>query len=593
MVSLRTFLRRPGRKKGDAASASRRGAAPATATSLTEAPPGSDLDGGADRTRTSATGAPRVVTYAASPGPPPGDAEVVLVDVEEEKALEAGLHEITRRTDLWFQIEVSRIERQAAEAARAWAQAALPRVDAQTEGELPVEVALQKRCAGLFQEWIEQVRKRLGDAIQATIEEVGAGLVEFRHHVAALEQALAERTALRERIGRLQAQLVGVERSFGYRSFLGTWKYLVLVGLLVVVDWVANVPVFGELLPQEAGTEQAWQDLVARSERYGVFGGPYRVLARVLFLPDVSLLALGVIIFLMFLGHVLGGSLRRLVAFRVADEPALAVGIRAQRRQAWAPLLLSAVGIGLVLAFLYQSRMQLEEVTQRRLAKAEAEVAALEVGLGRAKAAQDLQAIARIERQLPEARSVLEERRKREAYASAIAALNLPIFLLNVVLVLAAAIAAYLEGKARIVEGRLVHPAEAGLRARLEALEREWIEHWQEVRRLDARIQAGIARARYLAAARPFRGWESKARRLEGVVPLFRAENARARGVDPQNVLAFRTPPTLVLPPVDAEETVPLPAEVAGQEEELRALRQRLAGLEERAAAVPALEVAR
>src|SRR5690606_25656477 len=140
-----------------------------------------------------------------------------------------------------------------------------------------------------------------------------------------------------------------------------------------------------------------------------------------------------------------------------------------------------------------------------------------------AKAAQDLQVIARIERQLPEARSVLEERRKREAYASAIAALNLPIFLLNVVLVLAAAIAAYLEGKARIVEGRLVHPAEAGLRARLEALEREWIEHWQEVRRLDARIQAGIARARYLAAAHPFRGWESKARRLEGVVPLFRA----------------------------------------------------------------------
>ena len=67
--------------------------------------------------------------------------------------------------------------------------------------------------------------------------------------------------------------------------------------------------------------------------------------------------------------------------------------------------------------------------------------------------------------------------------------------------------------------------------------------------------------------------------RLESIIPLFRGENARTRGLDPANVRAFDDPPVLDLPPVDEQMGLAEPAEFTRLRDELTELGLRLAGL--------------
>jgi hypothetical protein len=104
----------------------------------------------------------------------------------------------------------------------------------------------------------------------------------------------------------------------------------------------------------------------------------------------------------------------------------------------------------------------------------------------------------------------------------------------------------------------------------------EMVNHRQVLRSLDTEIQTFIARAKYLASTTPLSDWDAKARRLSAVIALFRAENARARGVDPESIVAFRQPATLDLPEVPGEP-FQLPVELAASEEEFKNLRHATA----------------
>src|SRR5205823_383251 len=73
-----------------------------------------------------------------------------------------------------------------------------------------------------------------------------------------------------------------------YRRHLSPWFYFPVVAVLILVEWVANVPVFQELLPQEPGSSQAWQDLVSHSEKFGSSAGLVRLWDRIVFAPDVA-----------------------------------------------------------------------------------------------------------------------------------------------------------------------------------------------------------------------------------------------------------------------------------------------------------------
>ena len=157
-------------------------------------------------------------------------------------------------------------------------------------------------------------------------------------------------------------------------------------------------------------------------------------------------------------------------------------------------------------------------------------------------------------------------------FARDIGMMNLPILVLNTVLAITAFIASYCVAAPKIIEGRLIDPLIPELRQKLSSLGMDAITQRQSLRTLDSAVQTAMARCKYLASTRPLEEWQAKAKRLNAVVPLFRAENARARGVDPESIIAFRQPSAVELPEV-TDEPFQLPPELATIENEFKEMR--------------------
>lgn len=495
---------------------------------------------------------------------------------------ERGLHAVTRATDAWFAHELAALEKRACVEASAWANAGLPRLEV-ADDALDVEVALEKRCVELFRGWAERVRTRVEDAVHEALRQAAADLLAIRLHLAELRRALRETEAAEAALERARREASAEPEpvDYGFPRFLPRGGFWTLIALLIVVDLVANIPIFHELVPHESGEELLWQELAARSERYGLWAGGYRVAARLLFSPDITLLALGVIAFLVFSAHVFGEAMRRRFALREDDVPAARQGIRIHRRQWIFPPVVSLLAAGTVITFLFVSREQVERAARDRHEEAAEEVARLEAALARARRAGELEAIAGAESRLPAARAVLEDRERKLEYASGIAAMNVPILLLNVVLALAAALASYLVKADRFTDRRAAAPAVLALEERLAAARSRAAESRGAIRGASERVVASLGRARRLVDAPPLRGWEAKAERLRGVVPLFRAENARLRGIDPSNIAAFRREPVLDLAPVYPDAPLPAPEELLRYEAELERLHAELVAIDE------------
>jgi hypothetical protein len=56
---------------------------------------------------------------------------------------------------------------------------------------------------------------------------------------------------------------------------------------------------------------------------------------------------------------------------------------------------------------------------------------------------------------------------------------------------------------------------------------------------------------------------------------MFRADNARLRGMDSASILAFRNPPPLTLPTFEAEQAFPEPADFAALKDALYGARHQ------------------
>lgn len=547
--------------------------------------------GAGDGARAHANGPAPVRTIELAPAVRPEPIVVQVTELPDEAADAFGAFEITKQTDLWFDLEVARLEHDAREAAVAQAKAGTPRPGV-ADDALAIEKHLEARAAELFRRWVERVRTKVSDAVADAARQAGARLLEYRGRVASLRKTLRRTEAAELELERLRAAPPSGSASLGFTSFLKGWHYWVLVVVLVGVDWVANVPVFSELVPREPGAEEQWATIVASSERYGVLGGLYRVGARILFAPDVSLLAFGVIVFLVFLAHVFGESMRQRIAIREEDLPAASPGIRSHRRQFVLPAALSALGMMLVVGVLFMARERIKTATDQRLRDAQVQVSTLEAQLRDARARGDLDAIARAQRQLPEARTLVEERGKRAQYAAGIEAMNLPILVLNLVLVIAASLAAYLAKGETLEQRRLVDPRLREVEAELARLREEAAGHRERLRQLGAEVLDRLALAQRLLLARPLAGWEGKAHRLAGVVPLFRAENARERALDPANILAFQRPSAVPLPAVDPDAPLEAPPELLAHMAEFERLRAEWLELEAGVAAgrAPATE---
>lgn len=491
--------------------------------------------------------------------------------------LAEGLRQVRAPADHWFDQQVTELEAAAVELAHAAAAARLPRIDVAYE-TVPEEESLATRANAVFRGWVERVRTRVQDAIQNCTRRAGVHLSAYEHELIELELAGTRMKATSAALERAEAEAVTGHATLEVRRYFAPWKYWVLIGLLVLVDWVANVPVFSELLPKDPGAEAAWRHIAADSEQYGALGGLYRAAARAAHHPDASVLALGIIVFLVFLAHVFGEAVRRRTSLDEAEAPAAATTIRGHRRQFGFAALASLVGVIAVLGFLWLARYQLERSTARGVAEVEAQITAIQQELATARAAEDLVAIGEAERRLEDARHVRAQRLDRADYADVIARMNWPILLLNFVLAVAAALAAYLATRDSL-HGRLDNPRAAELRRELRGLRYDEARHREALARLDVAIRREFAAANYLLHSRPLQGWEAKLDRLRAVIPRFRIENARARGIDAANIAAFQKPVTFAIAPGDEDAMLTAPAELIQQQERLEALRARAAML--------------
>jgi hypothetical protein len=149
------------------------------------------------------------------------------------------------------------------------------------------------------------------------------------------------------------------------------------------------------------------------------------------------------------------------------------------------------------------------------------------------------------------------------AYAKTVQKNNVPILGLNLALILAAIVLGFSHASEDLGDKRGEHPGIVAARARLGALDGEMFAALDAGRRAESQAHAEIARVHHLLRASPLREWRSKLQRLDGVIPLFRGENARLRGLDPANIRAFDLPANLDVPPVADDESFQEPHEFA------------------------------
>ncbi|HLJ88872.1 MAG TPA: hypothetical protein VKZ53_18785 [Candidatus Angelobacter sp.] len=494
-------------------------------------------------------------------------------DPSDDNDIGAGLHEVIKSTDFWFNYQLSLLEKFAVSEAEEWAKAGIPRQDAPVVGELPIESSLKARGAEIFQEWIARIKRKVQDSIQAAYADAGDKIVQFRHVFAQLERNKIETETTESAIRDREEALRNQQKTFGTPALLHKGIYLAMLALLTGIDWIANVPIFSELLPAEAGSHQIWRQLAIAAEKSGAMGGIRMVLQRLIFHPDVTIFAFGVVIFLMAMAHFEGESIRRWIVFNPEDEPLLAPTLRAHRRQTLMPICAAFLGILLAISFLYLSRSRLIEATAIGLDRAQHDMEEADGKLAAARSTQgDLNKVPELQQRANLVKSNLDDWRERDRFAKDIGMMNTPILLLNIVLALTAITAAYCAAKPTVVEGKLVDPLIPELKSKLSSLRLEVVNQRQSLRALDSSIETSISRTKYLAGTRPLAEWEAKAQRLNAVVTLFRAENARARGVDPESIIAFKQRSAIDFPSVP-NEAFQVPPELTALEEEFRELR--------------------
>jgi hypothetical protein len=159
------------------------------------------------------------------------------------------------------------------------------------------------------------------------------------------------------------------------------------------------------------------------------------------------------------------------------------------------------------------------------------------------------------------------------AYAKTVQQNNGPILGLNLGLIFAAMILGFCYKSEDLSDRRGEHPEITSARERLSELDRELFDAVDDGRNAESLAHAGISRVQHLLSANPLRESNAKLRRLNGVIPLFRGENARLRGLDPASIRAFEHGADLGLTVIDQDATFQEPAEFARLRQEFGALR--------------------
>ncbi|MCG8469375.1 MAG: hypothetical protein MJB57_14410 [Gemmatimonadetes bacterium] len=446
-----------------------------------------------------------------------------------------GMHaEVTTPSDPAAELEaagITRLRDEASQAARRDAEAGVP--DENAEGQTQRESDLRDRCRAFYDRWSNQYRRQVGDQVadseEAITDRIGRAdlaVDRFERLTNELMRVKARRTVRHREV---TTDLKGESR--GQRG-LSTQIYLIAISFLGVVEFFANAPVFTALLPRDVLTERQIRLVTETSD--GWFAGAERVFAQLILRPDAALLALGVVTFLCVLAHFFGHSLRELVMLQDNEERHHTVAARS-RTENVIPMALTGLGLLLVLGVLYEARIRLGEVgetqytTDTRQVEEWRREAALLVSDGDLLQANALRAQAA---DLEAAATNLRD------YADSMSRLSFPILLLNLTLVICAICAAYFHRRDHRRQHFNDNPFERDRLGIIESAE-------ETAEEISGHLSDLARRIRKLQGFMSFSGLEERrgvVRELESVVALYRAENGRARGLDPRAIAAFRRP---------------------------------------------------
>jgi len=459
-------------------------------------------------------------------------------------------------------LSVGGLRQAALEMAKRDAEAGLPVLDAR--GRAESEQELRERCRSLFADWSARERERLNNQVAVQEGRVTQYLGEVALEVDRFERVTSELFRLQRRLEMNRSQVEAtIEEQHaeeqkqsghdegqelkevktkqgkvkaGNRAFKSHW-YALAITFLGIVEFLANAPVFGALLPRDPLTEQQIRFVAETSE--GWWAGGLRVISQFVLRPDAAILAAGVVTFLIVLAHFFGHSMRSLLFQRSAVRSGDTVGSRSPMEFV-VPMVISGLGLALVLGVLFESRVTLGEVSFTRFAQDSVKIEELRrdaswqrvdgnlVGANeQTNRADDLEALAKNQRE----------------YAQSMSGLSFPVFLLNTTLVLVAISAAYFHMRDPRKDKFNELP--------WERQRRELVTAGDSVQE---RISGGmgilvqaLGEYRGMLSEKPLNEAPALAHQLEATVVAYRAENGRLRGLDPREISAFSEPVKLEL----------------------------------------------
>lgn len=459
--------------------------------------------------------------------------------------------------------------RQAAlEMARRDADAGLPAID--VEGRSESEQELRERCQSLFEDWSARERERLNNAVAVQEGRVTEALGDVSLQVDRFERVTSELFRLQRRLEMNRSKVEATiekrhaagqepggpdqqdessdkseddEAEGRGRTFKTHW-YAAAITFLGIVEFLANAPVFGALLPRDPLTEQQMRFIAETSE--GWMAGAMRVASQFILRPDAAILAAGVVTFLCVLAHFFGHSLRSLLFQRSAERSGETVGSRSAMEYI-VPMAISGVGLALVLGVLFEARVTLGEVAIERYAQDSAKVDELRRDASWLRVDGNLVAANEQTNRADDLEALAKEQRE---YAESMSGLSFPILLLNTTLVLVAISAAYFHMRDPRKDRFNELPWE---RQRRELVSFGDTVQERVASAMGRAVQA-IGEYRGMLTERPLKSAPAVAHQLEATVVAYRAENGRLRGLDTREIKAFSDRVELQLD-VDARHT--------------------------------------
>lgn len=423
---------------------------------------------------------------------------------------------------------IDRLREAAIRAAREDAAAGVPEKD--STGTCESERELRKRCKAFFARWRSLERRRLTDRIADAEQRISRAVGTTALELDRFERLTNDLCRLKARVAVRRREVTeSLEREERKTRGISTRVYLLAIAFLGVVEFFANAPVFGSLLPRDPLTERQIRIIGETSD--GWIAGIQRVLAQFLLRPDAALLAAGVVTFLCVLAHFFGHSLRDLAMGR-GDRSTSETVTGRSRTETLIPMVISGLGLVLVVGVLYQARVTLGDVGATRFEQDMAVVEELRRNAGWLRVDGDLLAANEASNRADDMEAAAAELRE---YAESMSRLSFPILLLNVTLVLCAISAAYFHRRDRRREHFNEEPYE-GERSRLiQAAETAAAEVAERL----AALVGAVRELKALMAERPLDEWKGVVHQLEAVIGLYRAENGRARDLDSKTLPAF------------------------------------------------------